>query len=94
MFVIFDVPACVEVLVKLGLVWTGGGPSGCAKEVPITVRLQVHRVRTSALFSHVSSHHNRGHIYLRKGSVTSTVNACGGTGMFIPLPSPSSITVS
>ncbi len=35
MFVIFDVPACVEVLVKLGLVWTGGGPSGCAKEVPI-----------------------------------------------------------
>ena len=33
-FVIFDVSACMGVLVKLGLVWTGGGPSGCAKEVP------------------------------------------------------------
>jgi len=34
MFVIFDVSVCVGVLAKLGLVWTGGGPSGCAKEVP------------------------------------------------------------
>jgi len=32
-FAIFDVPARVGVLAKLGLVWTGGGPSGCAKEV-------------------------------------------------------------
>jgi len=35
MFVIFGVPARVGVLVKSGLVRTGGGPSGCAKEVPI-----------------------------------------------------------
>jgi len=34
-FAIFGVPARVEVLAKSGLVRTGGGPSGCAKEVPI-----------------------------------------------------------
>ena len=34
-FAIFDVSVCVRVLAKLGLVWTGGELSGCAKEVPI-----------------------------------------------------------
>jgi len=36
-FTIFGVPARVGVLAKSGLVWTGGGPSGCVKEVPNTI---------------------------------------------------------